>query len=158
MIAMTEDEIMVQNMYPDEDLHGLDKKRICFSLNQLIFTLEFSSNKKKKKAFLEFCEEMLIKKGFKSLDFYDVDRLINSVIGIKHIKKPDFLSDSNPIEKIEFSVESAANFTFHKIEDENLNEIKRIGGNKELNERISTLEKRLRDLEVRMDKFENKNH
>ena len=50
-----------------------------------------------------------------------------------------------------------ANFTFQKIEDENLNEIKKIGGNKELNERIITLEKRLNDLEIRMDKFEGKN-
>ena len=30
-------------------------------------------------------------------------------------------------------------------------------GNKELNEKISILEKRFNDLEIRMDKFENKN-
>ena len=55
------------------------------------------------------------------------------------------------------SEKEEANFTFQKIEDENLNEIKKIGGNKELNERIITLEKRLNDLEIRMDKFEGKN-
>ena len=99
---------------------------------------------------------MLIKKSFKSLDFYDVKRIIYAVTGTKPISKVDFICEPNPIEKIEFSVESAANFTFQKIEDENLNEIQKIGGNKGLNERVSTLDKRLHDLEIRMDKFENK--
>ena len=48
---MTKDEIMVQKMYPKEDLHGLNEKRICFSLVQLKFTLSFGSNKKKRSLF-----------------------------------------------------------------------------------------------------------
>ena len=131
---MTEDEIMVQKMYPKEDLHGLNEKRICFSLVQLKFTLSFGSNKKKRESFLDFCQEMLIKKGFKSLDFYDVYRLIDAVIENKPIKTPDFLCYSNPIEEIDFSVESAVNFTFQKLDEiENIN----------INEKVKYLEKRL---------------
>ena len=98
---------------------------------------------------------MLIKKSFKSLDFYDVKRIIYAVTGTKPISKVDFICEPNPIEKIEFSVESAANFTFQKI-DENENEIQKMGENEQLNEIISTLEKRLNDLEIRIDKFEKK--
>ena len=42
---MTEDEFI----YPNEDFHGLNEKRICFSLDQLEFTLCFSKKDKKKK-------------------------------------------------------------------------------------------------------------
>ena len=143
---MTKDEIMVQKMYPDEDLHGLSEKRICFSLNQLEFTLEMSTNKKKKEAFLKFCKEMLIKKSFKSLDFYDVYRLIKSVIGVGHIKRPDFLNEPIPNEKIEFSVESLSNFSFQQKLDEREN----------IYEKVNSLEKRLNNLEKRLERVEKK--
>ena len=141
--CITED--MVQKMYPNEDLHGLNKKRICFSLDQLKFTLSFASNKKKRELFLEFCQQMLIKKSFKSLDFYDVYRLTDAVTGVKLIKNPDFLYHSDPIEKIEFPVESPANFTFQKLDE-----------NENINEKVKSLEKRLNNLESRLDKLEKK--
>ena len=50
----------------------------------------------------------------------------------------------NVDEKIEFNVESTANFTFQ------------INENEKLNEKISILEKRLNNLEIKMDKFEKK--
>ena len=51
MKAMTEDEIKIQKKYPNEDLHGLNENRICFSLNDLKFVLGFASNKKRGKPF-----------------------------------------------------------------------------------------------------------
>ena len=83
---------------------------------------------------MDFCQQILIKKYFKSLDFYDVYRLIDAVIENKPIKTPDFLCYSNPIEEIDFSVESAVNFTFQKLDEiENIN----------INEKVKYLEKRL---------------
>ncbi len=102
MISLTKDEIMVQEMNPDEDLHGLDKKRICFSLDQLKFTLEFSSNKNKKKAFLDFCQQMLIKKEFKSLDFYDVERLFIQLLELNILKSLIFYVIQSLLRKLNF--------------------------------------------------------
>ena len=141
---MTKDEIMVQKMYPNEDLHGLSEKRICFSLNQLKFALYL--NLQKKKRFLEFCEQMLIKNSFKSLDFYDVYRLISAVVGVGPIKTPDFLNNSIPNENIEFSVESLSNFSFQQKSDEREN----------IYEKVNSLEKRLNDLEKRLKTLEKK--
>ena len=47
-------------------------------------------------------------------------------------------------EKIEFNVESLANFTFQKMDDDNINE------------KIKYLENRLNNLESRLDKLEKK--
>ena len=88
---------------------------------------------------------MLIKKSFKSLDFYEVYRFTNSVTGIKLIKKPDCLYHSDPIEKIQFPVESPANFTFQKLDE-----------NENINEKVKSLEKGLNNLESRLDKLEKK--
>ena len=164
MISVTEDEM--KKTYPNEDLHDLKENRICFSLKNLEFVLYF--NQKQKKAFVKLCREALIKKSFKSLDFYDANIIIYAVVG-RYISKVDFIHGPDP-EKIKFSVESAANFTFQKIdenenlneiqkidENKNLNEIQKMGGNEKLNEKIRTLEKRLNNLEIRMDKFEKKN-
>jgi len=130
MISITEDEM--KKTYPNEDLHGLTENRICFSLKDLEFVLYF--NQKQKKAFVKLCREALIKKSFKSLDFYDVTKIIYAVAG-PYISKVDFIHGPDPVEKNKFSVESAANFTFQKIdENENLNEIQKIDENKNLNE------------------------
>ena len=156
MISVTEDEM--KKTYPNEDLHDLKENRICFSLKDLEFVLYF--NQKQKKAFVKLCREALIIKHFKSLDFYDVKKIIYAVAG-PSISKVDFIHGPDPVEKNKFSVESAANFTFQKIdENENLNEIQKIDENKEnekLNEKIRTLEKRLNNLEIRMNEFEKKN-
>jgi len=69
----------------------------------------FASNKKKE-SFWGPLRTNIDKKAFKSFDFYDVKRTIYEVIGTIPISKDDFICESNPIKKIEFSVESAANF------------------------------------------------
>ena len=101
MISITEDEM--KKTYPNEDLHGLTENRICFSLKDLEFVLYF--NQKQKKAFVKLCRDALIKKKFKSLDFYDVNKIIYAVAGPR-ISKVDFIHGPDP-EKIKFSVESA---------------------------------------------------
>ena len=117
---------------------------------------------------VDLCEKELKKKKGKSLDFYDTSNLIDQALkewkkmekdklNSNKLKKVTFKEEKEVLEEEEDEKEEEANFTFQKIEDENLNEIKKIGGNKELNERIITLEKRLNDLEIRMDKFEGKN-
>ena len=153
MISTATDEAKVQKLFPNEDLHGLKDKRICFSYDLLKCILE--SNKKIKNAFLNQCREKLIKKSFKSLDFYDVYKILCAVMVGRYYLKFDseHLSyvdpDKIPVDhKIEFSVESAANFTFQKIDDENINE--------NINEKIKSLENRLNNLESRLDKLEKK--
>ena len=150
MISTATDEAKVQKLFPNEDLHGLYEKRICFSYDLLEYIL--NTNKKMRDAFLDRCKKKLVEKSFKSLDFYDVYKISCAVsvgryylnfdssegIGIVDPEK------INVDEKIEFNVESAANFTFQ------------IDENEKLNEKISTLEKRLNNLEIRMDKFEKK--
>ena len=96
-------------------------------------------------------KEKLIKKSFKSLDFYDIYKILCVVtVGRYYLKfDSEHLSyvdpDKIPVDqKIEFSVESAANFTFQKIDDENINE------------KIKSLENRLNNLESRLDKLEKK--
>ena len=140
--AATEDEIRMQELYPNEDLHGLNENRICFSLNDLKFVLGFASNKKKRETFLSLCEQMLIKKGFKSLDFYDLQGIIRVVIGVKSISELDVLYKPIPFQKIEPNVEEELNFTFQNI---NVNE--------NINEKVKSLEMRLNDLESRLDKL-----
>ena len=78
--------------------------------------------------------------------------LFMQLLGLK-LFQLSILYISQILLKFEFSVESAANFTFQKIDE---NEIQKMGENKKLNEKINTLEKRLNDLEIRMDKFEKK--
>ena len=63
------------------------------------------------------------------------------MLGDGPIKKPDFLSDSIPNEKIEFSVESLSNFSFQQKLDEREN----------IYEKVNSLEKRLNDLEKRLE-------
>ena len=148
MISTATDEAKVQKLFPNEDLHGLKDKRICFSYDLLKCILE--SNKKIQNAFLNLCREKLIKKSFKSLDFYDVYKILCAVtVGRYYLKfDSEHLSYVDPdkiyIDQIEFSVESAANFTFQKIDDENINE------------KIKSLENRLNNLESRLDKLEKK--
>ena len=94
----------------------------------------------------------LVEKSFKSLDFNDVYKIICPVsVGRFYLKfDPEGISivDLEKInaesEKIEFNVESAANFTFQKMDDENINE------------KIKSLENRLNNLESRLDKLERK--
>ena len=154
MISTAIDEAKVQKLFPNEDLHGLKDQRICFSYDLLKCILE--SNKKIQNAFLDLCKEKLIKKSFKSLDFYDVYKIFCAVIVGRYYLKIDEGKLSyvgpdkilvNP-EKIELNMESAANFTFQKIDDENINE--------NINEKIKSLENRLNNLESRLDKLEKK--
>ena len=148
MISTATDEAKVQKLFPNEDLYGLNEKRICFSYELLKNILY--SNKKIQNAFLDLCKEKLIKKSFKSLDFYDVYKILCAVtVGRYYLKfDSEHLSYIDPdkihVDKIEFSVESAANFTFQKIDDENINE------------KIKSLENRLNNLESRLDKLEKK--
>ena len=152
MISTATDEAQVQKLFPNEDLHGLKDKRICFSYDLLKCILE--SNKKIKNAFLNQCREKLIKKSFKSLDFYDVYKILCAVMVGRYYLKFDseHLSYVDPdkihVDQIEFSMESAANFTFQKIDDENINE--------NINEKIKSLENRLNNLESRLDKLKKK--
>ena len=150
MISTATDEAKVQKLFPNEDLHGLYEKRICFSYDLLEYIL--NTNKKMRDAFLDRCKKKLVEKSFKSLDFYDVYKISCAVsMGRYYLNfnsEGIFIVDPEKInvesEKIEFNVESAANFTFQ------------IDENEKLNEKISTLEKRLNNLEIRMDKFEKK--
>ena len=146
MISTATDEAKVQILFPNEDLHGLKDKRICFSYDLLKCILE--SNKKIQNAFLNLCREKLIKKSFKSLDFYDVYKILCAVIvGHYYLKfDSEHISyiDPNKINVDQIDVESAVNFTFQKIDDENINE------------KIKSLENRLNNLENRLDKLEKK--
>ena len=60
MISTTTDEIKVQKLFPDEDLHGLYEKRICFSYELLEFIL--NSSKQIRNAFLNQCLRKLNEK------------------------------------------------------------------------------------------------
>ena len=153
MISTATDEAKVQKLFPNEDLHGLNEKRICFSY-ELLETI-FNTNKKIRDNFLVKCKAKLIKKSPKSLDFYDVYKILcRATVGRYYLKfDSEHLSyvdpDKIPVDqKIEFSVESAANFTFQKIDDENINE--------NINEKIKSLKYRLNNLESRLDKLEKK--
>ena len=98
------------------------------------------------------CKKKLVEKSFKSLDFYDVYK-ISCVVSVDRyylnfdsegisIVDPEKINVES--EKIEFNIESPANFTFQKMDDENINE------------KIKSLENRLNNLESRLDKLEKK--
>ena len=148
--ATATDEAKVQKLFPNEDLLGLKYQRICFSYEQLKYLLD--TNQKIQHDVLVLCQEKLIKKSFKSLDFYDVYKILCAVtVGRYYLKfDSEELSFVDPEkifvnpEKIEFNVEYTANFTFQKMDDENINE------------KIKSLENRLNNLESRLDKLEKK--
>ena len=148
MISTATDEAKVQKLFPNEDLHGLKNNRICFSYEQLEYLLD--TNQKIQNTFLVLCKEKLIKKSFKSLDFYDVYKILCGVTVGRYFLKfgsgdVGYIDpDKIPVnQKIEFSVESAAKFTFQKIDYD-------------INEKIKSLENRLNNLESRLDKLEKK--
>ena len=101
-------------------------------------------------AFLDRCKKKLVEKSFKSLDFNDVYKILCAASVGRYYLKIDSegtsIVDPNTIDvskKIE--VESAVNFTFQKMDDENVNE------------KIKSLEDRLNNLEGRLNKLEKIN-
>ena len=60
MISNATDEAKVQKLFPNEDLHGLYEKRICFSYELLEFIL--NSSKQIRNAFLNQCLRKLNEK------------------------------------------------------------------------------------------------
>ena len=77
------------------------------------------SNKKIQDAFLGKCKEKLIEKKFKSLDFYDVYKILCAVMVGRYYLKFDseHLSYVDPDKiPVKQKMESAANFTFQKID------------------------------------------
>ena len=63
MISTTTDEAKVQKLFPNEDLHGLYEKRICFSYDLLEYIL--NTNKKIRDAFLDRCKKNWLKRVLK---------------------------------------------------------------------------------------------
>ena len=139
MISTSIDEAKVQKLFPNEDLNGLNEKRICFSYELLKNIL--CTSKQIRDNFLDKCKEKLIKKNFKSLDFYDVYKIMCVVTVGRYYLKIDSeelgIVDPEKINVNEFNVESPANFTFQKMDDENVKE-------------------KIKSLENRFDKLEKK--
>ena len=63
MISTATDETKVQKLFPNEDLHGLYEKRICFSYDLLEYIL--NTNKKMRDAFLDRCKKNWLKRVLK---------------------------------------------------------------------------------------------
>ena len=88
-----------------------------------------------------------MKKKYKSLDFYDVYKILCAASTGRFYLKFDSgrisMVDPKAIDVSEkIKVESALNFTFQKMDDENINE------------KIRSLENRLKNVENRLDKLE----
>ena len=63
MISIVTDEAKVQKLFPNEDLHGLYEKRICFSYDLLEYIL--NTNKKMRDSFLDRCKKNWLKRVLK---------------------------------------------------------------------------------------------
>ena len=75
----SEEEQAVLDRFPGVSLHQIDKNRICLSLGQLkmIFGL---NNKVFNNFFLNLCEEKQKKNGGRSLDFFDLSKIIDKAM------------------------------------------------------------------------------